>query len=586
MKKKFLILSIVLVATFFQTSCSKDDDPKVPEPEPAVDLEVSTSEATEIFDSSAKLSGKVIEDNDLQVSAAYFEYRKADEDALKVIGELDNDGVFKKTVSDLLPETQYEFQAIVEFSNEEVVKGEIKTFTTLPGQSEISSVKLFVAADSGEEGDGGSWDNAYNDINTALEAAVNMIDDETEMVELWVKQGTYDFSSSSITLRNNVEIYGGFNGTETSLEDRDYENNISIFDGGGVNRVLVNEYTKEDPLNNTAILDGFTIQNGRGEGVEGGAMYNLFASPTISNCIFKDNSTSGRGGAVVSYVNLEDGETLEIDPLTFINCTFINNNASGDGGGLYANHRTHLDGGKFENNSSPWGGAAYFSKTEMYANGTEFNNNHGHNRGGAIYAQGMVNMQLTDCLLTNNYTTNEGSEFGGGAIFFDNGHNEIIRCTFDGNKTVGNGGALYPSWNGCEVLINDSEIKNNEATNGGGIYASVVSKLLIDEETVISKNTATENGGGIYEKSFDNTKTEFSFLTVSENKAKIGGGIYLFEHSYKFLNVSIKNNEATDKGDGLYLNNATVEAVSGNCFTEDSCSSEGTGNCPDFSSCE
>jgi hypothetical protein len=53
-------------------------------------------------------------------------------------------------------------------------------------------------------------------------------------------------------------------------------------------------------LDNTAILDGFTITGGNADGdyphERGGGMYNDASSPTLTNCTFAGNSAGGRYG--------------------------------------------------------------------------------------------------------------------------------------------------------------------------------------------------------------------------------------------------------------------------------------------------
>lgn len=81
----------------------------------------------------------------------------------------------------------------------------------------------------------------------------------------------------------------------------------------------------------TAILDGFTITGGNADGNNptdrGGGFANGFlgtSSPTIRNCIFRDNVAKEKGGAVAN------GESFG----EFVNCLFVNN-VSKDAGAIY-----------------------------------------------------------------------------------------------------------------------------------------------------------------------------------------------------------------------------------------------------------
>jgi len=109
---------------------------------------------------------------------------------------------------------------------------------------------------------GTSWTDAYTDLQSALAAA-------SSGDEIWVADGTYKPTTGtdrtiSFSLKNGVNVYGGFSGTETSLVQRH----------GSVPRYTVlsrdigtegdnsdNSYHVVSNINidNTALLDGFAI---------------------------------------------------------------------------------------------------------------------------------------------------------------------------------------------------------------------------------------------------------------------------------------------------------------------------------------
>ena len=67
----------------------------------------------------------------------------------------------------------------------------------------------------------------------------------------------------AVKLKSGVSIYGGFNGTETSLSQRDFETNITILSGdvGAEGDYTDNTYhvVTASGVDASAILDGFTI---------------------------------------------------------------------------------------------------------------------------------------------------------------------------------------------------------------------------------------------------------------------------------------------------------------------------------------
>jgi len=104
----------------------------------------------------------------------------------------------------------------------------------------------------------------------------------------------------------------------------------TIIDGGGV--VFKNNETRN------AVLDGFTIINGRGENVgptynpslykEGGGIYIINANPTIINCIIENNSAITRGGGISI-------QSTGVFVSPYLAGNIIRNNSSnGPGGGI------------------------------------------------------------------------------------------------------------------------------------------------------------------------------------------------------------------------------------------------------------
>jgi hypothetical protein len=77
-----------------------------------------------------------------------------------------------------------------------------------------SSVIHYAKWNSTGTNNGTSWANAYTDLQSALAAA-------SSGDEIWVAAGTYkpgNDRTSTFTLKDGVAIYGGFAGTEASLD--------------------------------------------------------------------------------------------------------------------------------------------------------------------------------------------------------------------------------------------------------------------------------------------------------------------------------------------------------------------------------
>ena len=153
---------------------------------------------------------------------------------------------------------------------------------------------------------GGSWATAFNIFQNAVSVA-------EAGDTIFVAKGTYQAAAGfSIAMKDGVKIYGGFAGTETTLNERNLGNGYkSILKGNG-SSVITNV-----GIDANARLDGFTITGGNA--YEGGGINNISnSSPVIANCFFINNNAF-YGGAV----NNASGSS----PL-FINCVFMGNSAT------------------------------------------------------------------------------------------------------------------------------------------------------------------------------------------------------------------------------------------------------------------
>jgi arylsulfatase A-like enzyme len=198
-----------------------------------------------------------------------------------------------------------------------------------------------VAVDGDADKDGSSWENATTLANAVTLSA------QVSGAQIWLEAGTYPVSAS-INF-DNLSIYGGFDGTEQRLYERDWYLNPAIIDGGGTVSPLRN-----NDLSGTvnSVLDGVTVQNGvNPSGANGGGMI-IGNGAVIRNCIFRNNRTTGTNGAALHCNN--GNATIE-------NCLFVNNTSLGNGGAMqvgggtsatvvnctFANNKSIRPGGAF-----------------------------------------------------------------------------------------------------------------------------------------------------------------------------------------------------------------------------------------------
>ncbi|NQY05867.1 MAG: T9SS type A sorting domain-containing protein [Flavobacteriaceae bacterium] len=287
--------------------------------------------------------------------------------------------------------------------------------------------------------DGSSWENAAsgNDLQ-------NMINSALSGDEIWVACGTYvptlgTDRSISFSMRNGIIIYGGFQGTELNINERNFScGPCSELSGEiGIPGISDNSYTViyNEQLTNTAILDGFVIRDGNddrnptsdGNGL-GGGVYNHgygstgFCHPEIRNCIFFNNRASWGGGAFNNGYN--NGHTQP----TYINCIFYQNHAYREAGAM---------------DSYGVGGTA--SPT--------------------IY---------NSIFYENTSATNVGAMYVWGGNTGGNAHPTLINCIFSNNAALnGYGGAFIAdsqdetggaSSGSCTITLQNCIIRNNSST--------------------------------------------------------------------------------------------------------------------------
>ena len=278
---------------------------------------------------------------------------------------------------------------------------------------------IYVSADG--EGNGSSWANATDKLEYATYLS------NGSNIKIWVKSGTYYGDSTNpdnaFSITSSNKVYGGFCGTEGpdfDLNDRDIVANATILDGQGLKRVL----NQPDFLNagSRAVWDGFIIQNGF-SGSGAGAFLNDYT--TLSNCIIRNNVSSGIGGGV--YINSATGTSQ-----TMLNNCVITGNTASMGGGLCDRNSSTITNCIISNNTAntKGGGMYVFNTDKPILRGCIISNNTAVN-GGGIYGRGK-------CVLNNcNIVMNRATESSGG-VFIENKYSKYTSCIIWGNEANGN----------------------------------------------------------------------------------------------------------------------------------------------------
>jgi len=195
----------------------------------------------------------------------------------------------------------------------------------------------YVDANATGANDGSSWTDAYNNITDAL-ANTNLND------AVWVAKGRYTLADKNTPISintNEVDIIGGFSGTETTLADRDltviHTTNATIFTGDINGDDVDGDFSSNKTDNaerlfelrtSNVTFDGIIFENIYDTSQSGGVEENgvIFIPNSlnannlkIKNSVFRNNYSNGY---LLKMRKFNQG--LLIENTKFINNTIVN----------------------------------------------------------------------------------------------------------------------------------------------------------------------------------------------------------------------------------------------------------------------
>ena len=276
---------------------------------------------------------------------------------------------------------------------------------------------------------------------TTIQGAVDVAFDGDEIL---VMPGTYTGSGDEVVNLLGKEIW------LHSSQGAD----ATIIDGEGARGCVMCE---NDETINTHI-EGFTLT--RGNAYSGGGIFLFYASATITNCSFTNNTQSSMGAAISCF----SGE------LHVSNSSFSNNESWWAGSAVYAGGGPIiLEACSFSQNVSSRGGAVYIVDAETFISGCAFDANSGngdYQLGGALYLEQTSGM-LDSCSFTNN-----NAKYGG-AIRNDNSAMVFDFLEIQNNEATILGGGIdtfgsFPQISNSAICGNLSDQIHGGWTDAGG----------------------------------------------------------------------------------------------------------------------
>lgn len=293
---------------------------------------------------------------------------------------------------------------------------------------------IYVRVDGNDSNDGSTWSLAKKTVGAGITGAV-------PGDEIWVAAGTY---VQGITLPAGVELYGGFVGNETARGQRDPGTNITTLDGNSSGPVV----TCSSGSGSGAIIDGFTIQNGRGSGVICSG-----SSPKITNNTIKGNVATGYGYTFGAGIYCTNSSAI-------ISSNMISGNVAGSGGGIFcSNSPATISNNTISDNAALSGGGIHCDgSSPAISNNTIAWNTANGGPGGGIYCSGNAASSVTNNTIAGNLSGQDG-----GGIYFYGATGQIFN-----NIVTFNSSGIY-------ILSASTTLRNNDVYNPYGYNYSGIS---------------------------------------------------------------------------------------------------------------
>jgi len=275
---------------------------------------------------------------------------------------------------------------------------------------------VYYVSKTGDNSNGLTWASAYNEVQTAINAASNGD-------EVWVAKGKYTPTDTNplgagtailnrtktFVIKNGIDVYGGFAGTETAINQR-----VNYWIGQSNESILSGDLNNDDDYSRWETYNQSLIKN-------------------------TENSYN-----VIYYYNVYT--TTIVDGFTI----------SGGNANKKVTGKPYHDGG-----------GAHLTSSRAYLKNCRIIYNQAVNAAGAITFSGG---ELWDCVISRNRTVAQSTDAGdAGGVKLHNG-GKLINSIVTDNYSVessARGGGVCCSWRSPGHAIINCVIANNE-TNGTG----------------------------------------------------------------------------------------------------------------------
>lgn len=408
------------------------------------------------------------------------------------------------------------------------------------------SAIIYVNANASGLNNGNTWANAYINLQSALSIA--FINDE-----IWVAAGTYTPTvtadrSISFVMKNGVDIYGGFAGTESSIQERNIADHPTYLSGDigalGENNDNSFKVVKIQNFTTSFIFDGFRVVSGYDSSSSGkGAGMYVFNNPgaaiTINNTILYNNYAYHSGGGMI----IDNSNT------TFNHCEFLYNSSFNYGGGaIYSanvsNSNIYLYDCTFIGNNSRQGPVINFDGDELVMERNFISSNTSSTSGNIInVSQGVLHFEINNSLIVGNRVENGGSSVIS-SYTSDPNSSSLTNVTICHNRNSSNfdvyAEAVFQSnsamiISNCIIYGNTPSDVNAQIDGGNTVRNSFVENGYANGVNISTNNPLFVNPGSLTMAPFDASEFDYS-LQQGSPAINFGNNLYAQDFISDFLN--------------------------------------------------
>ena len=328
----------------------------------------------------------------------------------------------------------------------------------------MAQTTYYVTSEATTPAAGTSWETATT-LSDALTRA-------QARDQIWLKAGTYP---GGITLQSGISLYGGFAGTESSIDERAIDSD------------------KAYRMTHQTILSGDMDNNDRVDNV---------------NLIFPANNTRANNATHVLTLNLaptQQSGNNNTEPTLVDGITIRGGQADADGeygGGIYVTGNNN-------------GGGVYIIRRcfflENYAT-----------QGGALYVSSTVGNTADECLIDrcgffNNAAGQRGTAVNEGGAIYLAGAGTVVNCAVFNNEN----GGIYLDNDAAKII--NSTVTRNTASGIDGTGHEVRNTVIWGNSTLSSDNARPNFQNCAYpEANAENTNTGNNVYLAAKNNEEKG----------------------------------------------------------------